>query len=818
MGPLLFYHCKKNTVMRYIMLGIFIVCTARLFAGETAPGAIRGKVRTSDNKPAAGVSILLAPENKGGSEGTAAPPATKAATTNDDGEFTFTKLRSGTYHIQLSYSGHETKEATVTVEEGKTTTLSFQLTLSETQLQEVVVLSNTNPYSLHKVSPSLRLNEPLLEAPQNIQVITGKALADQQITSMSDGVLRNISGAMRLEHWGDLYTNIYMRGSRASAFRNGMNVITSYWSPLTEDMSVVDHIEFVKGPSGFMMSVGDPAGIYNVVTKKPTGATKGEASVTLGSYDLYRGALDLDGKLDKAGKLLYRLNLVGQAKNSFRPYEFNNRVGIAPVLSYQLDDKTILTAEYLLQKVTMSDVGSYYVFSPKGYGVLPRNFTTADPGLDPTHITDQSLTVNMQHTLDANWKLTVQAAWFDYKQQGSDLWPSYVGEDSMIRGISVWDAASTSKYGQAFVNGNMQTGSIHHRILAGLDANEKKYVADWNQNHNLDTEDAKFSLYNPVYGSPSNGYPVWDRTTPLAQRAGVYGYVTQSYTGVYVQDELGFMDNMLRLTIAGRYTHVKNNDYNTIATADKLTPRIGLSVSVDRQTSVYALFDQSFVPQSGFKKDGSSVKPLNGNNMELGLKREWNDGKWNSSLSVYRILKNNENTTDPSDPTGRFIVQLGQTRSQGVELDLRGQLIEGLTVTANYALTDSRVTKADTSKASQATIGNKVPGYAKHTANAWINYQVGNGALKGIGIAAGGTFLGQRSTWSWAGATPGQESLPDYFKIDGGIFWEKDRLRITCNVFNLADKFLYSGARYNTWYYWQTEAGRNWRLGLTYKF
>ncbi|KAF5279852.1 hypothetical protein FQR65_LT15214 [Abscondita terminalis] len=67
-----------------------------------------------------------------------------------------------------------------------------------------------------------------------------------------------------------------MRGSQIQAFRNGMNVVSSFWSPLSEDMSTVERIEFVKGPAGFMMSSGDPAGIYNVVTKKPTAENKGE--------------------------------------------------------------------------------------------------------------------------------------------------------------------------------------------------------------------------------------------------------------------------------------------------------------------------------------------------------------------------------------------------------------------------------------------------------------------------------------------------------------------------------------------------------------
>jgi iron complex outermembrane receptor protein len=62
--------------------------------------------------------------------------------------------------------------------------------------------------------------------------------------------------------------------------------------------------------------------------------------------------------------------------------------------------------------------------------------------------------------------------------------------------------------------------------------------------------------------------------------------------------------------------------------------------------------------------------------------------------------------------------------------------------------------------------------------------------------------------------------LPDYFKVDAGLFWERDNLRITANVFNILDEYLYSGSYY-TWlnaYYWQTDPPRNVRLSLAYKF
>ncbi len=800
---------RSNSPVPACLLAVFFSCL--LFAGQASAAdddktsSISGVVTTGDNSVAAGVSILLKPSGKG-------------TLTDEQGHFRFQKIKPGRYTLEISLMGYETIQQSIAIEEGQIIRRQFRLTISDKQLQEVTIKNTRNPYSLRSASPVLRLNEPLLEVAQNIQVVNAKTLTDQQVMSMSDGVLRNVSGAMRIEHWADLYTNIRMRGSEITALRNGMNIATSYWSPLTEDMSIVDHIEFIKGPAGFLMPVGDPAGLYNVVTKKPTGTTKGEAGFTMGSYGLYRATLDLDGRLDKAGRLLYRLNLAAKNQNAFRPYEFNDRYVINPVLSFKPDDKTTITAEYLLQKAKMSDLGSYYVFSVKGYADRPRDFTTADPGLDPTKITDQNMTVNLQRVLAQGWKLTAQLGYLDYRQQGSDLWPTYVDADSMIRHISNWDAASTAKYGQVFINGDAQTGNIHHRVLIGFDMSDKKYIADWNQIHQLDTEADKFSLANPVYGNPANGYPVFDRSKPLAQRAGVSGTIAQTYTGLYIQDELGFFNNTLRLTLAGRYSYVSNNEYNSKGSAKKITPRLGLSVSLDKNTTAYALFDQAFVPQSGIKKDHSSVKPLTGSNTEIGIKRDWFNGKWNTSLSAYRIIRRNVNSNDPSDATGRYVVQLGQTTSKGIELDIRGELFPGFTMVANYALTGATITKADTSAAGKATLGQKVPGFSTHTVNAWLNYQLNKGVLKGFGVSGGLSFLGKRSTWDWS-ATAKPLSLPDYTKLDAGIFWDNSSsMRISLNIFNVANRFLYSGAAYGNYYYWQAEAGRNWRLAINYRF
>lgn len=787
----------------------FIILIFQISIAIAQTGTISGTIKTADGLPAEYVNVGL----KGTTLGTAA---------NKNGSFEIRKVPQGKYTLQISFIGLESKEVPVNVVAGQTVFIP-EMVLNETsQKLEEVTISESRTYKDNSVSSSMRLLSPILETPQNIQVVTGKILADQQVTSMSDGVLRNVSGATRVEHWGDLYTNITMRGSQIQAFRNGFNVVNSYWGPLTEDMSFVDHIEFVKGPAGFMLANGDPSGLYNVVTKKPTGISKGEFTLTTGSYDLYRATLDLDGKLSGNGRLLYRLNVAGQNKNSHRANEYNNRYSIAPVVSYQLDDHTKLTLEYTLQHAKMSDVGSFYVFSTEGYANLPVDFTTSPPGLAPTIINDHSLSFNFQHEINKNWKLTAQAAYLNYQQEGSDLWPAAVyNNGKMLRGVSIWDAKSEMTLAQVFVNGKMRTGRVNHNILSGLDIGTKSYKADWSQYHQLDSIGAEFNTALPVYTTPVNGYPSFNRDLNLEARSVASGgMIDQRYTGIYLQDELGFLENRIRLTLAGRYTFVNQSAWGgSPEEAKHFSPRIGLSASIDKQTSVYALYDQAFTPQSGVLSSGKDVQPITGNNTEIGIKKDWGEGRWNTSLAVYRIMKNNELTGDPnSDPNSGLSVELGQKEAKGVEFDLRGTIVPGLNLVANYAYTDSKVTKV-TEGVTSIHVGDVIPGFAKHTANSWLSYKAQNGALKGTGVSLGFTYLVDRATATWSKAD-NSKNLPDYFKLDGGLFWEKDKFKITANVFNILDEYLYSGGYYAYLpaYYWQTEAPRNFRLSLAYRF
>ncbi len=790
------------------MLMAFLLTGSWAFAQN---GTVTGTIQTTEGTPAVQVRVVL-------------KETTYATVTDNNGSFTMTEVAPGDYILQVLVPHGTALEKTIHVDAGSSVKLPGLVAniTKNTELDEFVVIAEKNRYAAADPSASLRLNAPLLEIPQNIQVISKDALADQQVISMSDGVLRNVSGTYRSEHWGDLYTNVNARGSQVQAFRNGFNVVNSYWGPLTEDMSTVERVEFVKGPAGFMLANGDPSGLYNVVTKKPTGNERGEVSFTLGSFDLYRAAVDLDGKLSQDGKWLYRLNVSAQNKKSHRVNEFNDRYSIAPVISYQLDKNTKLTLEYNYQRANMSNVGSYYIFSPTGYETLPREVSWLPQGLPSTKINDHSLFAYLEHRINPSWKVNVQLARFHYMQQGSSMWASVVNPDGkFIRNVSIWDAKSIMSMGQAYLTGDVKTGPIRHRVLAGLDMSNKSYWADWGQGHDLDSIGAEFDPFNPNLGTPVNGFPEFDYSKPLEERAQLIGGLMDSrYAGIYVQDELGFFENRVRLTLAGRYTYIQQSAWGGAPVSDKhVTPRIGLSANVHKNMAVYALYDQAFIPQNGKLANGDRVQPITGNNQEIGIKNDWFGGKWNTVLAVYRILKNNELTADPnSPPTSGLSVELGQKVSQGVELDVRGTVFKGFNVIVNYAWTESKVLRV-TEGVTSIKEGDVVPGFARHTANAWLSYRISEGVLRGLGASLGGTFLGDRET-SWDLPPAGGAELPDYFRLDGGIFWENNKLKVTANVFNILNEYLYSGSYY-TWlnaYYVQTEPGRNVRLSVAYNF
>ena len=771
---------KKSILLAVVLLQVFLL-------QAQSNGSITGTVVNRNGKPLMNANVYLQNTNYGSSS-------------NQKGYFQIRNIQPGTYTLVASDMGYKKYIQKNFKIDGKIT-LTIELQEDVNSLDDIIISGNRRShYAERNPSASLKLQQDLNKIPQNIQVISGSLMEDQQVISMMENITRNVSGAQMIEHWGN-FARINMRGFRIPPFRNGMNVLST-WGPMAEAIAIVEKIEVVKGPSAFMLSSGEPGGLYNVVTKKPTGMSRGEVGIVTGSYNTLRATLDLEGNLTDDHKLQYRFVGAGTTKGTHRDYEDENRYTFAPSLKYQIDDKTSITGQYTFQYYKTRLIGSAYVFAPEEYASLDRDFTLSDPRLGPSIMKEHYGFINFEHQLDDNWGLTAQLSYINYNHQGQSLWLNSsfgVKENGdLLRSISIWDAHEEQKLGQVFLNGSATTGAVSHKILGGLDFGNKNYIADWSQSTTIDTIGNPYNIYNP---QPAAVLPQFDRNTSLEQRAD--GIITSQYLSYYAQDALGFLNDDLRLTLAGRYTEFKSS--NNASSDDKVfTPRVAVSYSILDNLNVYGMYDQSFLPTQGVNAQGNPFDPVTAADVEGGLKYEFLGGKWNASATYFNITKDKILQPDPQD--ANYSIQIdSDVTSRGFEFDLRGEVANGLGVVFNYAYTN--VEDED---------GNPIAGFSKHITNGWLNYTFQEPQLRGVGISLGYQYLADRSTWSWG--SDGNTDLPDYFRMDGALSWENNTFKVSLNVNNLLNEYLYSGADYGSYVYWQSEPGRNFRLGLTYKF
>ena len=784
-----------------ILFIVYVCClSAGLFA-QTQRSAVRGTVTDNSGEPVMGANVLIKGTHYGSS-------------TDTNGNFNIKNVPHGAHILVVSTIGFQTREISLSVTSGMGP-VDVELRESVSQLQEITLSgSKKDNYSRETVSPSLRMNQQISKMPQNVQVVPEELLTDQQSFTMMDAITRNVSGAQMVEHWG-WFARVNMRGFRLPAFRNGMNVEMT-WGPLSEDLSMVEQIEFVKGPAGFMMAAGQPGGFYNVVTKKPKKETFAHVSFTTGSYDTYRGTVDV-GSYAGDGKLQYRVNAMAQSANSHRDYEPSSRFSVVPSLRYEITKNSILTQEFTYQKAKMK-AGAAYVFAPVdvGFGGLDRDFATIDPAYPTMNVEEYNTTTNFTQKLGDRWTFQAQYMYMQYEQEGATLWPASIADNGdLIRSVTSADALGTYNIFQAFVNGDFNTGAVKHKVLAGFDFNEKQFWADWNQGGAIDTPENPFNIFDPHYGDVT--MPVFDRSVNIKTR-GLPNALGQTIRAYYAQDELNFMDERLRVTLAGRYTQADVYAYGVYYDASKFTPRFGLSFDITPSLTVYGLYDQSFFPQQGARYiDEDTAAPLDpedSHDIEGGLKKSWFDGRLKTSLTAYRMKKKNLAVTDyengvPTDGGGisyPYSVQIGEAVSKGIEFDASGQLTPELNLVFNYAYTN--VEDGD---------GNKIAGFSEHITNGWLNYSFNEySVLHGFGASLGYQYQVNRSSWNWG--ADNTSDLPDYFRMDGGIFWRNSNIDIRLNVNNLLNKYLYSGANYGSYMYWQSEPGRNFRLSIAYKF
>lgn len=748
--------------MKWFLQYVLLVFAISSSAQKNEYGSIKGVVFTSDGKPAGSVTVVI--------------KSTKIGTiTNDDGSFELSKIKTGTYVIVLSFVGFESKEISVDVKAGEERFVNAQLEHNYAELQKVIVESSSPKYVETNPSSSLRLNMPLNEIPQNITVTKRELLIDRGLVTMSDAI-RTVSGIQK--NYDDFNaTTLNIRGVENvfNVYRNG---IGQYVWNQQEDIAMIEKIEFIKGPSGFINSNFQPGGLVNIITKQPQRDPVASVNIGYGSFNLFRLTTDWGGAFSKKSKFTYRLN--AGLHHQQRAFKFSEaqRYFICGALKYEPDEKNIITAEYNYTWGKTSGNNSYVSSLNGKLFSLPRNFAIADSKTDNLIADDNYFRLLATHQFNNNWSINlllgnIHGKWGQGHQLLADSYMPIIN-DTLYRYAERDDWRSSYRMCQVYLNGTFHTGEvIEHKLFSAFDYCNTGGTDVWG------VTESKFGLY-----IPDPNYYVNPDLLKTFSYITTYIFRTKN-PSFYLEDHIKIKEKLI-ITLAGKFTHLKDThitddtpDYQHRTHYNKFTPRVGLNWLFSDAFSVYMIYDQFFIPQWGKNIEQIPFKPLTGYNLEAGIKHFFFNKKLSTSLSVYKILANNALTTDPRDPN--YNVQTGQYLHKGVEMDFMGNISPNTMVNANYAFTDARVSKGDANQ-----IGKKKIGTPDHSANLWVNYRLLSGKLKGFSFALGYQYMGRRSAL-FIDDPGGNIYLPVYNLFDAAIGYRNNKFNVSLNLYNITN-------------------------------
>lgn len=626
-------------------------------------------------------------------------------------------------------------------------------------------------YVVPDASSTLRTDIPIFDTPASVQVVPQKVIKDQGATSVRD-ITRNVSGVNFAESSGNRNEQFIIRGFVAEngIFRNGFREDTFSTRTQTE-LANIDRVEVLKGPASILFGRSDPAGIVNFVTKKPSREPFYEIGFTAGSFDFYRPTLDSSGPLTQDGNLAYRLNASYENAGSFRNGVNSERFFVAPTLSWQLTDDTDLTLEFSYLNDTQPVDRGLVVLSNNKVADIPFSTFLGDPDISANfEETRTELALNHRFSDNLSLRTLLRYSTATETHAGVTSQIDFGAESEDDQNFPTIENNDNRSFFETFtiqsdLTAKFNTGSLEHTVLFGVEyfTGFQSFLIEQRSTGIIDIFNA--SAFEPT-----------DEPFDLIAEG---EFTTESF-GIFLQDQIAILDN-LKLVIGGRFDTVDTAEEDFIgdevfeANGDAFTPRFGIIYQPIEPVSLYASFSQSFFPSFGTSVDGEPFEPTRGTIFEIGVKTEIIKDKLFSTLALYDTTQTNVATADP-DNAG-FEIQTGKQNSQGIELDLQGEILPGWNIFAGYAYADAKVTEDN-----DIPIGNRLTNVPEHKFNLWTTYTLQEGALSGLGFGAGVFYVGER-----AGDLDNSFFVDDYVRVDAAIYYERDNYRFALNFKNLFD-------------------------------
>lgn len=638
-----------------------------------------------------------------------------------------------------------------------------------------------------------KIGAALLDLPLSINVVARELIEDRRLTSLSES-LDNVPGVSRkLGYGGTQNFGAYIRGfdTGVITFRNGFRDFGFY---TLRDTANVERFEVLKGPASILYGSLQPGGVTHTLTKRPLPTAFHRGVVTIGSDDFYRAEFDSGGPL--SGTAAYRLNLAYEDAGSYRDLVDSRAKFIAPVVTWILSEKTRWTVEMEYKHAEFVwDLGL-----PKDPVALlaPINRFL---GEDDKRNDVQSFMASsvVEHQLNHNWRIRQNAA---YAYSGGDY---YIR--SPLPGITDGRTVNRAAYDSPSYSDNL---NLQHELVGNLDiaGMEHQGIVGLDLYRNRDTYNFFFStigpidIFEPVYGA-----------RPIPNFLLFGNKITSDAVGLYFQDLVSLRDN-LKLLVGARYdsVHYENIDRtsNTVlrrATDEALSPQAGLVFQPTATTSLYASYSSSFVPiGSGVKADGSYLDPEEGEQFEVGVKKDFLDGKFSAMLAAFWITKQNVSKADPANPP--FRIQIGEQKSNGVELSFTGSPLPGWDIIAGGAYIDAYV-----SRDNAIPVGTPMENTPEWSGNTWVKYTFSSGSLRGFKLGAGVYSAGRRQVINTFTGAP-LFFLPSYARVDAMLGYARGHWSMQINGKNLTDELIHDLAGTSV----MPQQPRSWLLSASYQF
>ncbi|MCG7374625.1 TonB-dependent siderophore receptor [Pseudomonas luteola] len=647
--------------------------------------------------------------------------------------------------------------------------------LSQMEITANVTESAQGPvegYRATRSASATRTDTAIHETPQSISVVPRQVVEDIGATRLEDA-LDYAGGVERGNNFGGQgLTEFLVRGfSTQEFYRNGFAVNRGY--PNMPDASTIERLEVLRGPASMLYGRGDPGGTFNIVSKQPQADRKTILGSQFNTQGLRRGTLDTTGALDENAEFTYRLNLVAEGSDSFRDHVESERYNVAPVLRWQLSDRTavILEGDYLHNRHPMDRGVTRYATQA---GQLPRDRFLGEEDAGKLRNENATTQLRLEHQLNDDWAVRGGVQYLDGSLDGGAVENNGLAADGRTIGRNYsertleWDDIAF----QTNIEGHFKTAGFAHTLLAGVEYDDFNYTS-FIRRSSGSVSAFPLDLYAPVYGQP---LPALTRTTTHDDEN------LKSYA-LYLQDQVELTDR-LKAQVGARLERFEQQYTNYLSASgsweqahNAVSPRFGLVYDLTDSLAVYANTARSFKPNRGADRSSQAFDPEKGIAYETGIKYDVPEHDLSITAALFHITKENVLTSDPLD--SNYQIAAGEVRSRGFDLSLAGNITPQWRVIGGYAYVDAEVTKSTTST---MPTGSRLANVPKHSVNLLNTYEFDSGLLSGLGVGVGLKYVGDRK-----GSTSSTAfDMSSYTVVDLLAYYPlTDRIRLNLNLDNV---------------------------------